>query len=75
MIKEIKNTVPWTYVISDLNGEEITGTIYEKEMQKTSEDEFRIEKVIKRKVDKLYVKSKGYDNSFNSWIDKKDLVK
>ena len=75
MIKEIKNTVPWTYVISDLNGEEITGTIYEKEMQKTSEDEFRIEKVIKRKVDKLYVKWKGYDNSFNSWIDKKDLVK
>ena len=75
MIKEIKNTVPWTYVISDLNGEEITGTIYEKEMQKTSEDEFRIEKVIKRKVDKLSVKWKGYDNSFNSWIDKKDLVK
>ena len=35
---------------------------------------FRTEKVIKRKGDKLYVKWKGYDNSFNSWIDKKDLV-
>ena len=33
-----------------------------------------LEKVIKRKDDKLYVKWKGYDNSFNSWIDKKDLV-
>ena len=37
--------------------------------------EFRIEKVIKRKSDKLYVKWKGYDSSFNSWIDKKDLIK
>ena len=36
--------------------------------------EFRIEKVLKRKGDKLYVKWKGYDISFNSWIDKKDLV-
>ena len=35
---------------------------------------FRIEKVIKRKGDKIYIKWKGYDNSFNSWIDKKDLV-
>ena len=70
----IKNTVPWTYVVSDLNGEEITGSFYEKELQKTSQKEFRIEKVLKRKGDKLYVKWKGYDNSFNSWINKKDLV-
>ena len=35
---------------------------------------FRVEKVIKRKSDKLYVKWKGYDSSFNSWIDKKDIV-
>ena len=74
MIKEIKNTVPWTCVIDDLNGEEITGTFYEKELQKIDQQEFRIEKVIKKKGDKLYVKWKGYDNSFNSWIDKKDLV-
>ena len=74
IIKKIKNTVPWTYVINDLNGEEIIGTFYEKELQKTNQKEFRIEKVIKRKGDKLYVKWKGYDNSFNSWIDKKDLV-
>ena len=75
MIKEVKNTVPWTYVISDLNGEEITGTFCEKELQKTNQEEFRIEKLIKRKGYKLYVKWRGYDNSFNSWIDKNDLVK
>ena len=73
-ISKIKNTVPWTYIINDLNGEEVIGTFYEKELQKTNQKEFRIEKVIKRKGDKLYVKWKGYDNSFNSWIDKKDLV-
>ena len=75
IIKKVKNIVPWTYVINDLNGEEVTGTFYEKELQKTSQEEFRIEKVIKRKDGKMYVKWKGYDNSFNSWIDKKDLIK
>ena len=74
VIKEVKSTVPWTYVINDFNGEEITGTFYEKELQKTSQEEFRIEKVIKRKDHEIYVKWKGYDNSFNSWVDKKDLV-
>ena len=49
IVSKIKNTVPWTYVISDLNGEEITGSFYEKELQKTSQKEFRIEKVLKKK--------------------------
>ena len=66
VIKEIKNTIPWTYVINDLNGEEIIGTHYEKELQKTIRKEFRIGKVNKKKGNKLYVKWKGYDNSFNS---------
>ena len=74
MIKKVKNTVPWTYVISDLKGEEIVGTFYEKELQKTNQKEFRVEKVIKRKGDKLYVKWKGYDSSFNIWIDKKEFI-
>ena len=47
---------------------------YKKELHKTNQIEFRVETVIKRKVDKLYVKSKGYDSSFNSWIDKNDIV-
>ena len=72
VIKIAKNTVPWTYVISDLNGEKIIGTFYEKGLQITNRKEFRIQKVIKKKGDKLYVKWKGYDNSFISWIDKKD---
>ena len=66
VIKKIKNTVPWTYVINDLNGEQIIGTFYEKELQKIDQQEFRIEKVIKKKGDKSYVKWEGYDNSFNS---------
>ena len=75
VIKKVKNTVQWTNVINDLNGEEVIGTFYEKELQKTNQQELMIEKVIKRKVDKLYVKWKGYDSSFNTWIDKKDLIK
>ena len=62
VISKIKNTVPWAYVINDLNGEEITGALNEKELRNTNQKEFRIEKVIKRKGDKLYVKWKGYDN-------------
>ena len=56
MSKEVKNTVPLTYVINDLNGEEIIGTFHEKELQKTNLKEFRIEKVLKNKGDKIYVK-------------------
>ena len=74
VVSKIKNTVPWSYVISDSNGEEITRSFYEKEFQKTSPKEFRIEKVLKRKGDKLHVKWKGYNNRFNSWINKKDLI-
>ena len=70
VVSKIQNTVPWTY----LNGEEIKGSFYEKELQKTGQKEFRIEKVIKKKGDKLYVKWKGFDNSFNSWITKKDII-
>ena len=56
VVSKIKNTVPWTYFINDLNGEECIGTFYEKELEKTNQKKIRIEKVIKRKGDKLYVK-------------------
>ena len=75
IIDRVKNTVPWTHEINDLNGEKIVGSFYEKELQKNGQEEFRIEKVIKRRGNKLYVKWKGYDNSFNSWIDENDLIK
>ena len=77
VINKIKNTVPWTYVINDLNGVDIIGSFYEKELQETNQKEFRIEKILKKKGDKLYVKWEGYngrDNSFNSWINKKDIL-
>ena len=74
IVNKIKNTVPWTYTISDLNREQIIGSIYGKELQKTNQKEFRIENVLKRKGDKLYGKWKGYNNSFNSWINKKYLL-
>ena len=61
-------------VINDIIGEEIVETFYEKELQKTNQKVFRIEKVIKRRGNKLYVKSKVCNNLFNSWIDKKDIV-
>ena len=51
VIKKIKKIVPWKYVINDLNGEEILGTFYEKELQDTNQQEFSIKKVIKRKGD------------------------
>ena len=73
IVNEIKSTVPWTYTINDLNEEKVIETLYEKELQKTNQKEFRIEKLLTRKDDKFYVKWKGYDNSFNSWINKKDL--
>ena len=60
-LKKVKNTVPWTYVIDDLNGEEIVGTFYKKKIKKTNQKEFTIEKVIIRKGDKLYVKWRGYN--------------
>ena len=68
MIKKVKNVVPWTYVI------EIAGPFYKKEFQKTNQTKFRVEKVIKRKGDKLYIKWKGHSNFLNSWIDKKDII-
>ena len=48
VIKEIKSTVPWTCVINNLNGEEVIGTFYERELQKINQQEFRTEKVIKK---------------------------
>ena len=71
VIKKIRNTVPLTYVVSNFNGVEIVERFNKKELQKKNQAEFRDKKVIKGKGNKLYVKWKGCDNSFNSWIVKK----
>ena len=52
----------------------ITGSFYEKEFRKANQKVFRVENVFKRKSDKLCVKRKGYNNSFNSWINKNDVT-
>ena len=73
VITKVKNTILWTHVISDLKGKKTVGMFYKKVLQKTNQKQFRVEIVIKRKDDKLYVKWKGYDSSFNSCIGKKDF--
>ena len=73
VITKVENTVARTYVINDLNGEEIAGTFYEKVLKK-NQKEFRVEKVIKTKHNKLYVKWKDYDGPFSSWINKKGIA-
>ena len=60
-----------TVDICDLNGKEIVGMFYEKELQKPNQKQFRVDKVIRRKGNKLYVHWKGYNNYFKSWIEKK----
>ena len=75
IISKIQLTIPVTYKITDYNGEEIQGSFYEQELRKTSQDTFRIEKVLKRQGDKSLVKWMGYPKSFNSWIDTKAMVK
>ena len=75
VIKKVKSTVPQIYVISDRKSEENVGTFYENESQKAKQQEFRNEKVIKRKDSKLYVQWKGCNNSLNSWTNKKTYYK
>ena len=73
-ITKIQNTNPITYKIADLQGEEIDGTFYEPELQKTEQQVFRIEKVIEKGKNKSLVKWKGYSDKFNSWVDNKNLI-
>ena len=73
-IKEIRETNPLTYKLEDLQGEEIEGTFYEPELQKTEQQIYRIEKVIKKEKGKSFVKWKGYPDKFNSWVNNKDLI-
>ena len=73
-IKEIRETNPITYKLEDLQGEEIKGTFYEPELQKTEQQIYRIEKVIEKEKGRSFVKWKGYPDKFNSWVDNKDLI-
>ena len=72
-ISKIVLTIPIIYNIIDLNGEEIEGSFYEQELQKTTREIFRIEKVLKRKGDKSFVQWFGYSDTFNSRVDNKAI--
>ena len=76
-ISQQLNTQPPTYRLKDFNGEEIQGSFYEPELQKTNQEVYRIEKVLRRRtrngVKEVFVKWKGYPAAFNSWIKQSDL--
>jgi len=74
-VSKIQRTNPVTYKINDYNGEEIQGTFYEQELRRTTQEVFRMEKVVKKGDVRSLVKWKGYPASFNSWIDNKELIK
>ena len=77
-ITTVKTTLPVTYTLVDTKGESIQGSFYAEELQKTKQEIYRIEKVLRKRkrkdgVQEVYVKWKGYDSSFNSWIPLTDL--
>ena len=76
VIYDIKySNVPY-YYLKDLNNEKLNGTFYEQELQKTKQDDlYTIEKILKTKNNKIFVKWRGYDSSFNSWINKNTVTK
>jgi len=74
-VSKIQRTNPVTYKITDYNDEEVRGTFYGQELLKTSQEVFRIEKIVKKDKTRSLVKWRGYPESFNSWVDNKDLIK
>lgn len=78
-IHEIKYTTPITYILKDELGEILEGGFYENELQKTDQNIYRIEKVLRKKktngIEYALVKWMGYSNKFNQWIKIDDLTK
>ena len=78
-VVKVQPTIPFTYKVEDTRSEEIQGTFYEEELQKTKQEKFRIEKVLRRRTRKddgvrgVYVKWKGYNKTFNQWIPESDI--
>jgi Integrase core domain/Chromo (CHRromatin Organisation MOdifier) domain len=76
-IHEVKNTNPFTYILKDMNGEVLSGSFYNEELQKTKQEIFRIEKIIRKKKIKGeeygLVKWIGYSDKFNTWEPMKEI--
>ena len=78
VIDDIKSSNVHYYFLKDLNGDKLEGSFYQEELLKTDmkEDDLHIiEKIIKKVGNRYLVKWKGYDDSFNSYVDKNDIVK
>lgn len=74
-VKKIRRTSPFTYILEDDDGTTISGGFYEKELQRTKTPSmYIVEKILKRNNEKCYVKWLGFDSTYNSWINKKDLI-
>lgn len=75
IIRKVNNTKPTTYMIEDIRRQPILGCFYNEELQKTKHPTvYLIEKVIRKKGNKLFVKWLGLAETENSWIDKKAIV-
>jgi len=70
-IVKVNRTKPITYIIKDAHDEIIKGSLYNEELQKTNQEVYRIERVLrKKKIDGVeygFVKWLGYNNKFNTW--------
>lgn len=74
-VYKVQTTIPTTYLLKDHNGDVLQGSFYEKELQKSKTDDvYLVEKVLRKKGDKLLVKWQGFNGKYNSWVNKKDLV-
>lgn len=74
-IYKIQPTSPETYILKDNKGEIIQGAVYGHQLLKTSTDNvYLVEKILRKKGDKMLVSWLGFDSTHNSWIHKKDLV-
>ncbi|GFT84276.1 chromo domain-containing protein [Trichonephila clavipes] len=73
-ISDVLKTDPINYRIKDLNGKEIKGTFYEQELVRYDKKVYKIEKILKKKGNRLFVKWLGYSDDFNSWIDQSHIL-
>jgi len=79
VVSQVKNTNPFTYIVNDLNGDLIAGSFYTEELQKSTQDVFRIEKVIRKKkingIEHGLIKWLGYNKKFNEWKPMSEINK
>lgn len=74
-IKRVQQTNPVTYLLIDLEGCDIKGSVYAEELQLVKDPNlYLVEKILRQKSDKVFVKWLGLDASQNSWIDKNDIL-